>query len=98
MSGDFGCPSWCVEDVPHPGGVQHRVEIGDVRLTRVNAPGARRTICAVRRRAGRTQAEAARLFADLLAAARLLRHERARRRVVFQGNSVASTVAQLVRA
>ncbi len=98
MTGRADCPSWCAEDVPDPIGMQHRVFVGDVRLTRVAMPGTRRTVCAVRGRAGRTEAEAARLWADLLAAARLLRNERAKRRTVFQGNVADSTVAQLSRS
>ena len=74
------CPSWCIEHVAGPGGVEHRATVGDVRLTLTGDSGARRTIYAVRRRAARTPAEMAELVADLTAAVDLLRPEA--RRVV----------------
>lgn len=81
-----GCPSWCAEDVTDATGVQHRLLVGDVRLTRVNAPGARRTMCAIRRRPERTPAQVAQLCEDLAAAGHVLRREQRRRRVVLQAN------------
>ena len=82
------CPWWCVEDVTDATEVQHRVVVGDVRLTRVHVPGGRRTTFAVRRRSGRTAAQVARLCEDLGAVSELLRREYGRRRVVFQDNAV----------
>src|SRR5947209_384044 len=82
MPGLEECPSWCDEHVAGPDGVVHRAVLGDVRLTRTHES----TVCQVRRRAARTRVEEARLSASLATAARLLRLEARRRRVVFRGN------------
>lgn len=66
--------------------MQHRVVVGDVQLTRANAVGAQRTICAVRRRPGRSPAQVARLCEDMAAASQFLRRERRRRRLEFRDN------------
>lgn len=98
------CPSWCAEDVTGTSGTLHRVVVGDVRLTRVNALGSRRTMCAVRRRAGRTPAQVARLCENMADASDLLRHELRGRRVhfqdndVFQDNDIAPAVAEVLLA
>ena len=89
------CPLWCAGHVGDTSGLEHRVVVGDVRLTRVNDSGVRRTICAVRRRGGRNPADAARLSADLIAASGLLRQEGRRRRVRFEGNWAAPSHAEL---
>ena len=94
MDGRSDCPSWCAEDVTGASGTQHRVVVGDVRLTRMNELGSRRTVCAVRRRAGRTPGQVARLCENLADASDLLRHERGRRRVRFQDNYAAPAFAE----
>jgi hypothetical protein len=71
------------------------VVVGDVRLTRVTTPGGCRTIFAVRRRAGRTPAQVARLRENLADAGDLLRHERGRR-VRFQDNYTAPASAEVL--
>lgn len=96
VDGRSDCPSWCAEDVTGASGTQHRVVVGDVRLTRMNAPGSRRTICAVRRRAGRTPAQVARLCENLGDASDLLRHEVGRRRVQFGDNHAAPAFAEVL--
>lgn len=95
MTGPVDCPSWCAEDVADVTGVRHRLVIGEVRLTRVTELGTRRTICAVRRRRGRSPADVARLWADLIEASDLLLHERAKRRTEFHDNWAAPSNAQL---
>jgi hypothetical protein len=92
--------------------MQHRAVIGDVRLTRVDVSGSRRTTCAVRRRDERTPAQVAQLHEDVSAAIEVLRKELGRRRIVFQDNyavpgfvevavgrpfSVAATVGRMER-
>lgn len=80
------CPSWCAEDVAYGTRVQHQLVVGDVRLTRVNADGARRTTCAVRRRSERTLAQVAQLCEDVAAASHFLRRERGAHRLVIKDN------------
>ena len=88
------CPPWCAQDVPSAIGVQHQVVVGDVRLTRVDASGSRRTTCSVRRRSGRSPAQVARLDEDVAAVSGLLRTELRHRRTVFRDNYAVSPHAE----
>ena len=80
MAQRASCPPWCSEHASGAVGVQHRVVIGDVRLTRTNDFGVRRTTCAVRRRVERTPEEMTLLCEDLVTAGNLLRYEHRRLR------------------
>jgi hypothetical protein len=82
------CPPWCAEHVVGQGAGQHRVTLGDVRLTLSAAAsqGWQATL-AVRRRVRRTSVETAELTANMSAAGELLRRDPGRRHV-FRGNIV----------
>jgi len=92
------CPPWCVEHLAGPGGGQHRVHFGDVRLTLVDDSGASRAVYAVRRRAGRTPAETAELTANLYAAGDLLRGERGQRHLLRGPDGRGPAASALVTA
>jgi hypothetical protein len=85
MVRDGSCPAWCAEHVV--GAEQHRVTLGDVRLTLSATSDGWQATVAVCRRAGRTQAETTQLTVNMSAASDLLRRERGRQHV-FRGNTV----------
>jgi hypothetical protein len=95
---DRKCPPWCAEHIAGPGGGQHRVLFGDVRLTLVGDSGASRAIYAVRRRAGRTPAEMAELTANLYAAGDLLRGEYGPRQLLRRREGRGPATVALVSA
>jgi hypothetical protein len=82
------CPPWCAEHAIGQDAAQHRVTIGDVRLTlsAVASHGWQATF-AVRRRASRTSVGTAELTANMSAAGELLRRGPSRRHL-FRGNTV----------
>jgi hypothetical protein len=86
MVRDGSCPAWCAEHVVGAGTDQHRVTLGDVRLTLSAASDGWQATVAVRRRTGRTRAETTQLTVDMSAAGDLLRRDRGRRHV-FRGNT-----------
>jgi hypothetical protein len=95
MVGGGGCPAWCDEHVVGARADQHRLTLGDVRLTlSATADGWQATV-AVRRRAGRTRAETTQLTVNMSAAADLLRRERGCRHV-FRGNSVHDPATEAI--
>jgi|tagenome__1003787_1003787.scaffolds.fasta_scaffold20983369_6 hypothetical protein len=87
MVRDGSCPAWCAEHVVGAGADQHRVTLGDVRLTLAATSDGWQATVAMRRRAGRTRAETTQLTVNMSAAGDLLRRECGRRHV-FRGNTV----------
>jgi hypothetical protein len=69
---DADCPPWCAEHVNGLSGLEHRVVVGDVQLTRTRTSGATLTRWAIRRKAVRSPQQSYRLWEDFIAASALV--------------------------